>query len=147
AIYSLGDLYFAQSRLKEAETMYQRALEGYEKALGPDHTSTLKAGGVLGRHQRPQVGHGQKLRTYPSQKVLHLNAPRVGNPFAVKISITVVPISAGARTRKQNPFLPTTSQFSQTYQLLYSLVLCHLPIPQSCPVYISVSQSTRLQRY
>ncbi|KAK3947359.1 hypothetical protein QBC32DRAFT_328628 [Pseudoneurospora amorphoporcata] len=30
-----------QSRLKEAETMYQRALEGYEKALGPDYTSTL----------------------------------------------------------------------------------------------------------
>ncbi|KAK3345661.1 hypothetical protein B0H65DRAFT_509300 [Neurospora tetraspora] len=41
ATHSLGLLYSNQGRLKEAETMYQRALEGYEKALGPDHTSTL----------------------------------------------------------------------------------------------------------
>lgn len=34
--------------------MYQRALEGYEKALGPDHTQTLdtvKNLGVLYRNQ------------------------------------------------------------------------------------------------
>ncbi|KAK3946532.1 Tetratricopeptide repeat-domain-containing protein [Pseudoneurospora amorphoporcata] len=40
ATHSLGDLYSDQGQLKEAETMYQRALKGYEKALGPDHTST-----------------------------------------------------------------------------------------------------------
>ncbi|WPJ65110.1 hypothetical protein SMAC4_13869 [Sordaria macrospora] len=45
---NLGLLYSDQSRLKEAETMYQRALEGYEKALGPDHTSTLSTVGNLG---------------------------------------------------------------------------------------------------
>jgi tetratricopeptide (TPR) repeat protein len=28
-------------RLAEAENKYQRALQGYEKALGADHTSTL----------------------------------------------------------------------------------------------------------
>ena len=28
--------------------MYQRALEGYEKALGPDHTSTLNTVNNLG---------------------------------------------------------------------------------------------------
>ncbi|KAF4340652.1 tetratricopeptide repeat domain protein [Fusarium beomiforme] len=31
----------AVSKLKEAEAMYKRSLEGREKALGPDHTSTL----------------------------------------------------------------------------------------------------------
>ncbi|KAK3946688.1 hypothetical protein QBC32DRAFT_128302 [Pseudoneurospora amorphoporcata] len=41
ATHSLGNLYSDQGRLKEAEAMYQRALEGKEKALGPDHTSTL----------------------------------------------------------------------------------------------------------
>ena len=28
-------------RLKEAEAMYMRALKGYEKAWGAEHTSTL----------------------------------------------------------------------------------------------------------
>ncbi|KAM3533698.1 hypothetical protein MY4038_003013 [Beauveria bassiana] len=37
----LGNLYTDQGRLKKAEAMYQRALEGSEKAWGPDHTSTL----------------------------------------------------------------------------------------------------------
>ncbi|KAK1780357.1 hypothetical protein QBC45DRAFT_111801, partial [Copromyces sp. CBS 386.78] len=48
ATHSLGDLYLDQGRLKEAETMYQRALEGKEKALGPDHTSTLDIVNNLG---------------------------------------------------------------------------------------------------
>jgi tetratricopeptide (TPR) repeat protein len=30
-----------QSKLKDAEEMYQRALKGYEKTVGLDHTSTL----------------------------------------------------------------------------------------------------------
>jgi tetratricopeptide (TPR) repeat protein len=34
--------------MKEAEEMYQRALTGYEKASGPDHTSTLRAVHNLG---------------------------------------------------------------------------------------------------
>ncbi|KAL2196387.1 acyl transferase/acyl hydrolase/lysophospholipase [Corynascus similis CBS 632.67] len=37
---SVGRLYRNQDRLREAEVIYQRALRGYEKALGPDHTST-----------------------------------------------------------------------------------------------------------
>ncbi|KAK3946626.1 P-loop containing nucleoside triphosphate hydrolase protein, partial [Pseudoneurospora amorphoporcata] len=48
ATHSLGDLYLDQGRLQEAETMYQRALEGREKALGPDHTSTLDTVNNLG---------------------------------------------------------------------------------------------------
>ncbi|KAK3334836.1 hypothetical protein B0H65DRAFT_436208 [Neurospora tetraspora] len=48
ATHSLGHLYETQGRLKEAETMYQRALEGKEKTLGPDHTSTLSTVNNLG---------------------------------------------------------------------------------------------------
>lgn len=36
-VNNLGILYFHQGRLKDAEEMYQRALVGCEKALGPDH--------------------------------------------------------------------------------------------------------------
>ena len=43
AMHMLGTLYADQGRLTEAESMYQRALEGYEKALGRDHTSTPSA--------------------------------------------------------------------------------------------------------
>jgi tetratricopeptide (TPR) repeat protein len=48
ALHSLGLLYQAQGKLKEAEMIYQRALTGYEKALGPDHTSTLDTINNLG---------------------------------------------------------------------------------------------------
>ncbi|OAP54709.1 hypothetical protein AYL99_11157 [Fonsecaea erecta] len=41
AFLSLGHLYVDQGKLAEAEKMYLRALQGYEGALGPDHTSTL----------------------------------------------------------------------------------------------------------
>lgn len=45
-VYNLGRLYVNQGKLKEAEEMYQRALEECEKALGPDHTSTLDIGNL-----------------------------------------------------------------------------------------------------
>ncbi|KAK4170949.1 hypothetical protein QBC36DRAFT_295822 [Triangularia setosa] len=48
ATHILGNLYLDQGRLGEAEAMYQRALEGKEKALGPDHTSTLNTVNNLG---------------------------------------------------------------------------------------------------
>jgi tetratricopeptide (TPR) repeat protein len=48
AFVGLGDLYFGQGKLKEAEEMYERVLEGDEKALGPDHTSTLGTVNNLG---------------------------------------------------------------------------------------------------
>ncbi|KAF5861950.1 hypothetical protein ETB97_012273 [Aspergillus alliaceus] len=41
AFQDLGNLYSDQGKLKEAEAMYQRSLAGKEKALGPDHISTL----------------------------------------------------------------------------------------------------------
>ena len=35
----MGNLYSDQSKLDEAEKMYQQALEGYEKALGPENAA------------------------------------------------------------------------------------------------------------
>jgi tetratricopeptide (TPR) repeat protein len=40
-LHSLADLYSHRGHLGEAEKMYQRALQGKEKAWGPEHTSTL----------------------------------------------------------------------------------------------------------
>ena len=39
--HQLGILYADQGKLAEAEQMYQRALQGTEKAWGPEHTPTL----------------------------------------------------------------------------------------------------------
>jgi Tetratricopeptide repeat len=49
ACHNLGDLYLDQGQLGEAEKMYMRALQGKEKAWGPDHTSTLDTVNNLGR--------------------------------------------------------------------------------------------------
>ncbi|KAI8634681.1 hypothetical protein F5Y19DRAFT_120940 [Xylariaceae sp. FL1651] len=48
AFYNLGSFYRDQDRLAEAEAMYLRALRGYEKAWGPEHTSTLDTVNNLG---------------------------------------------------------------------------------------------------
>jgi tetratricopeptide (TPR) repeat protein len=44
----LGALYDDQGKLVEAEQMYERALQGKEKARGPEHTSTLSIVNNLG---------------------------------------------------------------------------------------------------
>lgn len=54
SINRLGDLYRGQGKLKEAEEMYGRALEGYEKTLRCDHTSTLNTVNNLGNLYRDQ---------------------------------------------------------------------------------------------
>ncbi|GFF56548.1 putative Pfs, NB-ARC and TPR domain protein [Aspergillus udagawae] len=54
ALLGLGNLYKDQGKLKEAEEMYQQALAGYEKALGPDHTSTLDTINNLGSLYKDQ---------------------------------------------------------------------------------------------
>ncbi|KAL2782501.1 hypothetical protein BJX66DRAFT_345772 [Aspergillus keveii] len=40
AFHGLGGLYHDQGKLKDAEEMYQQALAGFEKALGPGHSKT-----------------------------------------------------------------------------------------------------------
>ncbi|KAI3336292.1 kinesin light chain [Xylariaceae sp. AK1471] len=48
ACFNLAYLYSSQAKLNEAEEMYRRALQSYEKVLGPDHTSTLNTVNNLG---------------------------------------------------------------------------------------------------
>ncbi|KAN0067154.1 HET domain containing protein [Elaphomyces granulatus] len=48
ALHELGELYADQGKLDEAEKMYQRALQRYEKAWGPDHSLTLRTVNSLG---------------------------------------------------------------------------------------------------
>jgi tetratricopeptide (TPR) repeat protein len=48
AVNNLGALYADLGRLDEAEKMYQRALQGKEKAWGLEHTSTLETVNNLG---------------------------------------------------------------------------------------------------
>lgn len=45
---AFGSLYADQGRLDKAEEMYERALQGKEKAWGPEHTSTLNTVNNLG---------------------------------------------------------------------------------------------------
>jgi tetratricopeptide (TPR) repeat protein len=47
-LHRLGYLYAGQGRLSDAEAMFERALRGYEKAIGPEHTSTLETVNSLG---------------------------------------------------------------------------------------------------
>ncbi|KAJ5335875.1 uncharacterized protein N7506_003897 [Penicillium brevicompactum] len=47
-------LYHSQEKLNKAKEIYQRVLVGYEKALGPDDTSTLSTIGNLGILYRDQ---------------------------------------------------------------------------------------------
>ena len=53
-----------QGKLAEAERMYQRALAGKEKALGPDHTSTLDTVNNLGSLYPDQGKLGEAERMY-----------------------------------------------------------------------------------
>jgi tetratricopeptide (TPR) repeat protein len=54
ACHELGRLYADQGKLDEAEKMYERALQGREKALGAEHTSTLDTVNNLGILYRNQ---------------------------------------------------------------------------------------------
>ena len=48
SLYMLGSICADQDKLDKAEQIYQRALQGYEKAWGPEHTSTLDTVNNLG---------------------------------------------------------------------------------------------------
>ncbi|KAH7008703.1 hypothetical protein EDB80DRAFT_751332 [Ilyonectria destructans] len=60
----LGSIYLRQGKFKEAEDMYERALEGYEKALGPDHISTLRTVNNLGNLYQHQSKFEEAEKMY-----------------------------------------------------------------------------------
>jgi tetratricopeptide (TPR) repeat protein len=54
ALHLLGILYANQGKLSEVDQMYERALRGYEEALGPAHKLTLDSIHCLGNLYRDQ---------------------------------------------------------------------------------------------
>jgi hypothetical protein len=60
----IGQLLYKQIQYKAAELMYLRVLSGKEKALGPDHTSTLDTVHNLGNLYRGQGKLGEAERMY-----------------------------------------------------------------------------------
>ncbi|KAF6229366.1 hypothetical protein HO133_007482 [Letharia lupina] len=64
AFHNLGILYKRQGKMAEAEKMYQRALEGYEKAWGPEHTSTLDTVNNLGNLYKNQGKMAEAEKMY-----------------------------------------------------------------------------------
>jgi tetratricopeptide (TPR) repeat protein len=60
---SLGNLYLDQGKLGEAEKMFERALQGREKVLGSEHTSTLDTVNNLGILYRNlgKLGEAEKM--------------------------------------------------------------------------------------
>ena len=64
AFHNIGDLYAHQGKMTEAEKMYQRALKGYEKAWGPEHTSTLDTVNNLAFLYANQGKHAEAEKMY-----------------------------------------------------------------------------------
>ena len=62
-IYILAELLRQQAQHEAAEQMYLLALAGYEKALGPDHTSTLDTVNNLGNlyHDQGKLSEAEKM--------------------------------------------------------------------------------------
>jgi len=68
---NFGNFYHDHGHHKDAEMMYKRALVGYEKALGPEHTSTLDTVNNLGvlysdqdRHEDAEMMYKRALVGY-----------------------------------------------------------------------------------
>ena len=79
AYHQLGLLYCDQGKLAEAEQMYERALQGYEKAWGPEHTSTLDTVNnlaILYKNQGKLVEAEQMIPFLsPRQSILNVSIP------------------------------------------------------------------------
>jgi tetratricopeptide (TPR) repeat protein len=89
----LGLLYAKLGRLDEAEKMYQRALQGKEKALGLEHTSSLDTVnnlgdlyGDLGRLDEAEKMYQRALDGYAnaiSAEALMTHVPALNNMWAL----------------------------------------------------------------
>jgi tetratricopeptide (TPR) repeat protein len=63
ACLGIGNLYWHQGKLSDAEEMYHQALAGHMKALGPDHTFTLDSVHCNGRlyHSQGKLKEGEEM--------------------------------------------------------------------------------------
>ena len=84
ALHNIGILYADQGKLGEAEKMYQRALQGCEKALDAEHTSTLNTVNNLGLLYADQGKLGEAEKMY--QRALQGNEKTLGAEHASTLS-------------------------------------------------------------
>lgn len=79
-MFSFAYLYNQNDMNGEAEKMYRRALDGYEKAWGPDHTSTLDTVNNLGLLYANQGKHGEAEKMYRRALDGYINARGSDHP-------------------------------------------------------------------
>ena len=73
-VNNVGNLYWKQGKMKEAEEMYLRALRGFEEAWGAKHTSTLETVQKLGLlyYNQARISHVMETKSrlrLPSQAI------------------------------------------------------------------------------
>jgi tetratricopeptide (TPR) repeat protein len=92
---TFGIFYRDQGRHKDAEMMFNRALAGYEKAWGPEHTSTLNTVnnlGILytdqGRHKDAEMMYNRALAGY--EKAWDLSTRPRSTPSTTWASSTLI---------------------------------------------------------
>ena len=73
-LFGFAYLYGQNDMMVEAEKMYQRALDGREKAWGPDHTSTLQTMNNLGTLYADQGKHMEAEKMYQRALDGYMNA-------------------------------------------------------------------------
>ena len=81
----IAELLSQQVQLAAAERMYQRALTGYEKALGPDHTSTLLTANNLGNLYRDQGKLEEAGKMYQRALQGFQNALGANHPWTMTV--------------------------------------------------------------
>jgi Tetratricopeptide repeat len=133
-VHNLGLLYNLQGKLDDAEKMYQRALQGKEKAWGSDHTSTFDTvnnlsilyksqGKLQTRPRRCTSGHSKDMRNHRTQ-IIHQHLTR--STFAVEIVVLSIVVVIGILGR-------TGRIIAACYELgcgSFAKVSCRSPPPE-----------------
>lgn len=83
SFHNLGFLYDNQGKMVEAEKMYQRALEGKEKAWGPEHTSTLDTVNNFGNLYKDRGKLGEAEEMYQRTSKGYEKAFGIEHPMAL----------------------------------------------------------------
>lgn len=105
-VNNLGLLYADQGKLVEAEKIYQRALDGYEKARGPDHPSTLTIANnlhLLESNQGEQDGVEEAFRQVLDRNEKAADADKHSRSLPSSARSVFIRLKAGVRRRKHGP--------------------------------------------
>jgi tetratricopeptide (TPR) repeat protein len=117
ATHRLGDLLRDQEKLNDAEQMYQRAMSAGEKALGPNHTSTLVTVHNLGMLYWKQGKPEEAEQMY--QRALHVYEKELGpdhiSTIQTVICLGVLYSEQGKLNEAEEMFQHALTSHEQTY--------------------------------